>query len=47
MIRRSVLLIAMVVWLALLVLTVVTVLVTRLDLGALKVWAALAVAVAV
>jgi cytochrome c oxidase subunit IV len=32
------------VWLALLVLTVVTVLVTRLDLGSLKVWTALAVA---
>jgi cytochrome c oxidase subunit 4 len=32
------------VWLTLLVLTVATVLVTRLDLGAGKVWAALAIA---
>ena len=32
------------VWLALLVLTVATVLITRLDLGAWKVWAALAIA---
>jgi cytochrome c oxidase subunit IV len=32
------------VWLALLVLTVTTVLVTRVDLGAAKVWAALAIA---
>ena len=33
-----------VVWLALLVLTVATVLITRVDLGAAKVWAALAIA---
>jgi len=32
------------VWLALLVLTAITVAITRLDLGAAKVWAALAVA---
>ena len=32
------------VWLALLVLTAATVLITRIDLGAVKVWAALAIA---